>query len=277
MKNLFIVLFTSLFIISCHQDKSENQMLIDLGTTDPTLESSTPHASPLISNTPVSPTKHEIKKKVIKDGEINIEVSDLEKSKSKVDSIVIKNNGYYEREELRNQTWQNIYRLKIRVPSQQFETFIQQIESGTGTITHKNIKTRDVTDQFIDIETRLKNKKNYLKRYNDLLKKAKTVKEILEIEEKIRALEEEIESQTGRLNYLSDLVSYSTLEVTLDQPINEKYNTQKRGIFWKRISYAFSSGWVGFIDAIIFLFEQWPFIILLGIIIYGWRKFKKKK
>ena len=61
-----------------------------------------------------------------------------------------------------------------------------------------------MTDQFIDLETRLENKRNYLKRYNDLLLKANSIKEILEIEEKIRALEEEIESATGQLKYLSD-------------------------------------------------------------------------
>lgn len=71
-----------------------------------------------------------------------------------------------------------------------------------------------MTDQFIDLETRLANKREYLERYRELVKKAVSVKEILEIEEKIRLLEEEIESVTGRLKYLGDQVDFSTLNLT---------------------------------------------------------------
>ncbi|KXX69566.1 DUF4349 domain-containing protein [Flammeovirga sp. SJP92] len=275
MKNVIFNLIISLFIISCNSD---NQTLMDLGNVDFDLDLEVDIPSTSTNEfTPNHTLEKKTPQKIIKDGEITINVSDLEKSKIKIDSIISQYNGYYEREELKNDTWQQAYELKIRVPSNAFEKVIIQIEPGYGSITHKKIKSRDVTDQFIDIETRLKNKRNYLQKYNDLLKRAKTVKEILEIEEKIRKLEEEIESQTGRLNYLSDLVAYSTLELTLNKPIDEKYQAQERDDFSKRIVYAFSSGWIGFGDFIVFMFKLWPFIILLGIIIYGWRRYRAKK
>ncbi|MBB3698147.1 DUF4349 domain-containing protein [Flammeovirga yaeyamensis] len=278
MRNLITTLSLLLIFSACHQKNSDGQILMDLGMMDlEMMDEDITIPTSISDNSSPLPQKDGVQKKIIKDGKIAIEVFDLEKTKSKIDVLVKNNNAYYEQEDLRNDEWTNSYELKIRIPGHQFETFLSQVEQGNGKITYKNIKARDVTDQFIDIETRLKNKRNYLKKYNDLLKKAQTVKEILEIEEKIRKLEEEIESQTGRLNYLSDLVAYSTLDLTLEKPGFTQYKTQQRDSFLNRIKYAFSNGWITFIDFIVYMFKLWPFFILLGFIIYGWRKYKAKK
>ncbi len=135
---------------------------------------------------------------------------------------------------------------------------------------------RDVTDQFIDLETRLENKRNYLKRYNDLLLKANSIKEILEIEEKIRALEEEIESATGRLKYLSDQVDYSTLDLTISTQKNFKYSPENRDKFTELLKQSLSKGWFGLVDFFLFLIHIWPIWIIGVLIFYAWRKYKMK-
>ncbi|WP_083391928.1 DUF4349 domain-containing protein [Epilithonimonas lactis] len=58
---------------------------------------------------------------------------------------------------------------------------------------------------------RLENKLTYLEKYRDLLKKSNSTKDILEIQENIRALEEEIESSKGRLKFIDDKVKYSII------------------------------------------------------------------
>ena len=155
--------------------------------------------------------------------------------------------------------------------------FISDVETGGGEILYKEIDARDVTDQFIDLETRLENKRNYLKRYNDLLVKANSIKEILEIEEKIRALEEEIESATGKLNYLNDLVDYSTLDLTISKQRDFKYNPVKRDEFSEKLKQSFSKGWFGFVDFFLFLINIWPFWIIITLIYYLWKKYKMKR
>ena len=112
------------------------------------------------------------KKKIIKDGRMGLKVSDLPKSKSKTDALVKSYGGYYESESLNNSDYESSYTLKVRIPGSNFEKFIAGIESEDGEILYKTIDARDVTDQFIDLETRLNTKKNYLVRYNELLKKA---------------------------------------------------------------------------------------------------------
>jgi len=280
MKQTILILFIAFLISSCHQSQSDKSAYIadDLMMEEEMIpitrqELNNPPPPPL----PPTETKEVIKKKIIKDGSIGIEVHDLERTKTQIDSLVEKHGGYYANERLNNSDWQISYNLKIRIPSYNFEKVICKIETGGGEIKYKEIDARDVTDQFIDLETRLANKKNYLKKYNDLLKQAKSVKDILEIEEKIRGIEEEIESTTGRLKYLSDLVDFSTLDLEISKPKDYKYQPEKRDKFTKQLKYALSKGWFGFVDFIVFVIKIWPFWIIVGIIVYGWKKYRNRK
>ncbi len=224
---------------------------------------------------PTENLKPKIKKKIIKDGRMGINVQELESTKSKIDSLVAHYNGYYANEKLNNKHTATSYELKIRIPSKNFKKMIAGIENGNGEIKHKEINARDVTDQFIDLEIRLANKQNYLARYNDLLKKARTVKDILEIEERVRRIEEEIESTTGRLKYLSDLVSYSTLELEIYNPKDQ--TSPPRDNFSNSIGNALSNGWHGFVDFIIFFVNIWPIWIIVSVMIIILKKIRSRK
>ena len=133
-----------------------------------------------------------------------------------------------------------------------------------------------MTDQFIDLETRLETKRNYLIRYKDLLKKAGNVKEILEIEERIRVLAEEIESTTGRLKYLNDLVDYSTLDLQIFKPKDFKYTPGMRDKFTERLKQSLSKGWFGFVDFLLFFIRVWPVWLIITLILFTWKKLNKR-
>ena len=272
-----LTLFILAILISCNQKQAKNESyaLADM-------EEEVIPVTRQTANTPPPPIdnieKQEgIKKKIIKDGRLAILVSELEKTKSRIDILVKNSGGYYANESFNNSDWESSFNLKIRVPFTNFEKLINDIETSDGEIQYKEIEARDVTDQFIDLETRLENKRNYLIRYNDLLKQAKNVKEILEIEEKIRGLEEEIESTTGRLKYLSDLVDYSTLDLTISKKKEFKYNPVNRDKFSERIKLSLSKGWYGFVDFLLFVIKIWPFWILVTLSFYFWRKLKKRR
>ncbi|WP_167618845.1 DUF4349 domain-containing protein [Maribellus sediminis] len=280
MKNILSIIILTFLFVSCNQKQSDkvSYALADMEMEEEIIpitreQEIKPPPPPL----PTLDNQDVIKKKIIKDGRIGIQVDNLENSKSRIDTLVKNHGGYYDNESFNNSDWKSSYNLKIRIPSTNFENFINKIETGEGEIKYKEIDARDVTDQFIDLETRLQNKKNYLKRYNELLAKAQTVKDILEIEEKIRVIEEEIESTTGRIKYLSDLVEYSTLDLTITKQKDFKYNPANRGNFIEKLKQALSKGWYGFVDFILILINLWPLWILLTIILYGWRKLKKNK
>jgi len=272
-----LTLFVLAILISCNQKQAENDSYA-LGNVEEEMIPVTRQTAD-IPPPPIAKIEkqEEVRKKIIKDGRLAILVSELEKTKSRIDILVKNNGGYYANESFNNSDWESSFNLKIRVPFTNFEKLINDIETGDGEIQYKEIEARDVTDQFIDLETRLENKRNYLIRYNDLLKQAKNVNEILEIEEKIRGLEEEIESTTGRLKYLSDLVDYSTLDLTISKKKEFKYNPVNRDKFSERIKLSLSKGWYGFVDFMLYVIKIWPFWILVTLIIYFWRKLKKRK
>jgi len=280
MKNILSIIILTFLFVSCNQKQSDkvSYALADMEIQEEII----PVTRQEVNNPPTPPlppvnNQDVIKKKIIKDGRIGIQLDNLENSKSRIDTLVRNHGGYYDNESFNNSDWESSYNLKIRIPSANFENFINKIETGEGEIKYKEIDARDVTDQFIDLESRLQNKKNYLNRYSELLAKAQTVKDILEIEEKIRGIEEEIESTTGRIKYLSDLVEYSTLDLTITKQKDFKYNPANRGKFIEKLEQALSKGWYGLVDFTLFFINLWPLWLLLTIILYTWRKFKKNK
>lgn len=280
MKNILSIIILTFLFVSCNQKQSDkvSYALADMEIQEEII----PVTRQEVNNPPTPPlppvnNQDVIKKKIIKDGRIGIQVDNLENSKSRIDTLVRNHGGYYDNESFNNSDWESSNNLKIRIPSANFENFINKIETGEGEIKYKEIDARDVTDQFIDLESRLQNKKNYLNRYSELLAKAQTVKDILEIEEKIRGIEEEIESTTGRIKYLSDLVEHSTLDLTITKQKDFKYNPANRGKFIEKLEQALSKGWYGLVDFTLFFINLWPLWLLLTIILYTWRKFKKNK
>jgi len=278
MKAIFSIIILTVILASCRQHSSDevSYALADLNDEMIPIiraEQLSPPPPPL----PAVKDQEVIKKKIINDGRLGIEVKDLESTKSRVDTLVKVYGGYYDNESFNNTDRESSYELKIRIPSSNFERFIIDIEKGKGEIKYKEIEARDVTDQFIDLETRLQNKKNYLKRYSELLSQAKTVKEILEIQEEIRGLEEEIESTTGRLKYLGDLVDYSKLNLTISKRKDFKYNPTERDNFGERLKQALSKGWFGFVDFVLFVINLWPFWLIVTLFVYGLIKLGKRK
>lgn len=269
MKQLVRIILIAFLVASCAPKSAEfsNEVLMKS-------ESDKKEASPILKNTAESDV---IKKKIIKDGRLGMDVRNLSASKTNIDTIVRNLGGYYDNESLSNNDYATAYNLKIRIPSDKFEILIEKIESGEGEVSYKEIDARDVTEEFIDLETRLGNKQKYLTRYQELLRNAKNIKEILDIEEKIRVLEEEIESTTGRLKYLNDQVNYSTLELNISQKKAFKYTPPFRQNFFEKLKQSLSRGWYGFVDLFFFLLSNWAVLILLAVLIWLWIKYRKRR
>lgn len=217
------------------------------------------------------------KKKIIKDGSISIETKNIAESKKSLDAFLKTLGAYYDKEDLQNNDEQTSYDLQIRIPSNNFEKLIAGIESGKDEVKSKSIQARDVTAEFIDIEARLANKREYLKRYKELLARASTVKDILSIEENIRVLMEEIESREGRLKYLADQVSLSTLNINLYQVKAFVYKPQPQDKFSERVKTSLSNGWTSVVNFLLWVITVWPQFLLIILAFLAIKRFIKKR
>lgn len=221
--------------------------------------------APMSLQNPLPPSsKKEQIIKIIKTGNLSFDVDDINSSKSKVDQFLQSVNGYYEDERYNSSRKRNTYYLSIKVPSQDFDSLVYLLESGTGKLTSKSISAQDVSEEYVDLQIRLKNNLAYLNQYKEILKRATTIKEILKVQEHIRNLEMEIESKKGQLQFLDNRVSYGTLNVEISKEIDFVDDSRS---FTKRIGNAFKNGYEAFLSFIVVLVNLWPFIVLLIAII----------
>ena len=219
-----------------------------------------------IERTNIDPNKSNSsieKKKIIKDGRISIKTDDITASKKGIDEILKRFNAYYDTEELHNDETSTSYELTLRIPEENFEKIIKFLESGKDEIVRKSIHSRDITEEYVDIEARISFKRDYLMRYKALLLKSTTVKDILSVEENIRKLQEEIESKEGRLKYLNDQIAYSTLEIELSQEKAYVYRPKPLDKFFERVKSSLSKGWTSLVSFLLWLIGIWPFLLIL--------------
>ena len=217
-----------------------------------------------------------IKKKIIKSGDMTIEVADIKTAQEKIQNFVKNNKAYIQNERFSNAETQTTLSMEIRIPNQNFDNLINSFSDEIGSISEKNIRVQDVTEEYTDVSIRLKNKLAYLEKYRDLLKRSASTKDLLEIQEKIRGLEEEIESSEGRLRYLDDQVNYSTLDLTLIREKPRNTVTSKIG-FGSRLVDSIANGWNIFVNFSLEIVSLWPFLFIIPIIILFWKKWRKRK
>jgi hypothetical protein len=108
-------------------------------------------------------------------------------------------------------------RIVIRVPRGRFNDALGRIET-LGDVTNRNVNAEDVTDEYVDLEIRIRNARAVRDRLQALLANA-SVKDALEIEKELARVTTELERMEGRLKLLRDKVAFSTITVTF-QPVD---------------------------------------------------------
>jgi len=219
-------------------------------------------------------SEDQIDKKLIKNGDVEFESENLTETRENILKAIEKSKGYSSSDNEYKNSYEISNTINIRVPSENFDKLLTEITFGVDRFDRKEINVKDVTAEFLDIEARLKTKKELENRYLEILKKANKVSEILEVEKQIGELRSEIESIEGRLKYLNNQVSFSTLNVRIYQTIS------KQTEFGKKFKNGFKNGWDNLILFFVFLVNIWPFILIIFgvlILIRVWRKRKRKQ
>lgn len=213
---------------------------------------------------------------LIKKATISFDVKDYSKARKRIVDIIKSNDAYISSEYESKNDYQISNTMQIRVASDKFEPLIDSLIGQANNLDQKIITVKDVTEEFVDVKARINAKKQVEKRYLEILSKAESVKEILEVEQKLGQIREEIESREGRLKYLSHQVSLSTINITFYQ---QKTAIPKSRInFLNRLSSSFISGWRGLIEFLLDLVSIWPFLIIItGVVFFIYKLFKRLK
>ncbi len=214
--------------------------------------------------------------KIIKTGDIRFQSDDLDATYQQLIAAVKKCNATIQNDS-EGKNYEELFRnIIVRVPSQNFDVFLKEISKGVNYFDKKEISSQDVTEEYIDIDARLKAKKVLENRYLELLKKANKVSEMLEIETQLSAIREEIEAKEGQLRYMQSRISMSTITVEFYKPVAQESGATIS--YGSKIGNALKSGFNGISSFFIGLIELWPFIVILVAVFFFIRKrFKKKR
>lgn len=276
MKKLFLFLIILLFSFSCKKSESYDSAVSLSEVRLPAKEvDHVKLVKPVIANDKKNVVNEEIEQKIIKTGDIRFESNDLEETYSQL-IIAIKKHHAIIQNDTEGKDYSSVFRrLVVRVPSKNFDLFLADISKGVTYFDNKDISSQDVTEEYIDIDARLKAKKVLEARYLELLKKANKVSEMLEIEAQLSAIREEIEAKEGQLRYMQSQISMSTITIEFYKTVaNEGGATISYG---SKIWNAFKSGFNEISNFFITLLSIWPFLIILALIAHFIRKRLKKK
>ncbi len=210
-------------------------------------------------------------RKLIKEGSISFETENIEQTRTRIEELVKKSNGYISREYSYDYTEEKRYDMTVRIPADKFDVFVNGLSGMIVKLDNKDIQVRDVTEEYVDIESRIKTKKDLLNRYTELLKQAKTVAEMMDVEREIGNIQAELESLQGRINVLKNQVSYSTLSISFYEKRSSEFG------FFKKIGKAFDSGWNGLLWFFVGVIYLWPLWLFLGIIAWVIVRIIRKK
>jgi hypothetical protein len=214
--------------------------------------------------------------KIIKNARLRFQTSDLKTTGQNIYASVKKHNAQIESDSESNSDYSLSRNITVRIPSQSFDSFIADISKEVAFFDVKEISSQDVTEEYIDLEARIKAKKVLEARYLELLKRAGKVSEMLEIEKELSVIREEIEANEGKLRYMQSRVSLSTVNI-------EFYKTTEVAggstvSYGSKMGNALKSGFNALSTFFIGLLYIWPFILIFVIaFIIIRKKIKRKK
>jgi hypothetical protein len=151
--------------------------------------------------------------------ELRLLVGDTDIAIDRLTQIVGDVNGYIISSRVWYESWigenYKYASVTMGVPVDRFETAMRRLRGVAAQVQDETASGQDVTDEYVDLDSRLDNLKATRDRIREFLDQAESVEESLRINEGLKKVEAEIETVQGRMNYLFDRAAYSTITVQI--------------------------------------------------------------
>lgn len=188
--------------------------------------------------------------KVIKTAHLEVRVGkgDFQESFSKASLIAERLGGYVTSSSV-HQTKGKVASgtITLRIPSDRFQTALADLRS-LGKVTGEEQGGEDVTQEFVDLEARLRHARSQEAFYLQLMNKAKTVSELVQTQQQLSQIQLQIEELTGRLEFLKNQTSFATVGVRLFEPgVGPPEPKTRLGRAWQEAADGFRSVVAGLI------------------------------
>ena len=156
-------------------------------------------------------------RQVLYEATVSLEVDTVSSALTQVQTIAKNLGGWVDNISSYGGQTQMQATITIRVPQDQFFTALDNLKS-LGTVQSQNVSSRDVTDQYIDLEARLKSSQLEKQSLQALLAKVATVNDEILIQGQLTQVQSQIESLQGQINHIQNRVDMASITVTLNTP-----------------------------------------------------------
>jgi len=216
---------------------------------------------------------------IVRTGEMSLVVEDVVDARDEISQLAVRFEGYVVSSRISGEEQDMRGNISIRVPDDKFEQALSELRDLAVRVTSESTESRDVTEEYVDLESRLKNAEATESQYLTLLEKATDVEDILRIYERLSQVRGEIEQIKGRMQYLERISSMSLISVRLEPVASSKPLV---GAGWSPIE-AFKAAIRGIVA-----FGQWLVTVAIWLAIFSplwgaiigiicWRRRRRKK
>ena len=214
-------------------------------------------------------------RKIIYDARIELVVDSLNATESAILRLIKENEGFLAESDQtsvtqnqRQATW------RVRVPVTHFEKFTSAV-ARLGEVRKNHVGSQDVTEQFVDLEARIRNKREEEKRLlKHLADSTGKLEDILAVEREITRVRGEAEQMEGKLRFLADRSELSTITIEANEwkdykpPVAATFQTQMGRTFMRSVEALFEFGKA--IALVLIALAPWIPLIVIWLFVMRW-------
>ena len=276
----FSLILVGLFVAAaCGQMSSENSSTDDMpapndsGGIELESELSMTEETESLPESNTDVPRIDAKRKLIWTADMRFQVKNVDKSTSHINELCQKHGAVISDMQMTTNPSNISNIITLRVPNEKFQKLVLDIKGESIFLDRANISSNDVTEEYVDIESRLASKKEVRDRYIEILRNnTGSIGDVLEAEEAIRKITEEIEAKEGRLRYLKDQVAYSTISIQIYQKVDyQESPTIYEKPYSEEMGDSFNTGWGAIKIIMLALIRIWPILLILTVL-FVWKR-----
>jgi hypothetical protein len=195
-----------------------------VGGSAPAAEAATSAAEKGTQTTPDSPTTAVQQRRVIRKADLSLESPEPDAVQAMVTSIAMARGGFVvgadtKRTAIADGKESVESTIEFRVPAATFDSTLIAIRSLPGHISSEKVTGDDVTEEYVDLEGRLAAQRALEAQYIAILKEAKSIPDILAVQQKLGEVRVDIEHAEGRRRFLENQSDLSTFKLHVTKPV----------------------------------------------------------
>jgi hypothetical protein len=212
---------------------------------------------------------------IIATAEVSIEVDDAQAAAARAGEVAVTTGGFLAQQETRPAD--GVVTLTLRVPTERFGAAMGELE-GLGEVLEQRVDTEDVTEQVVDLESRVASARVSVDRVRELLEGSGDVVQLATVEGELSRREADLESLLGRQRVLDDQVTLATIRLDLREPeaVEEPEGDSLPGFIG-----GLEGGWGGFLTATSVLVTglgyALPFLVAAALGAGAWRLIQRRR